>query len=510
MVAERLEARPVVEETDGTSHREIAGAGVWVVSSFALLSGANYAFSLVLSRLLGITDYGSFGVLSSVLLLEGLIASSAFPWMLSAIVARFPGAEHVQIRSTALSTAMVGNIVLGLTSGAIVAFTVGRLIPGHPMVAVFGAVAALAICVNAVWLGLYQGERRFALLAFLRAGEAVLKGVFGIILIIAGFGLEGAVGGAIGGAVAMAVWGASRLRGVVLPDRHTWWDSQILPSVTWTAAAQLGLALLMNLDILSVRALGVGTNGTLGAGYYGASTLLARAPVFIGLAILNAIFPFLARRRGDLVAETHLVRMVLRVTWLIPVPAAVIFLAAPGPALRFFFPASYGPAVDLLRINAGTGIALIALAAAVVPLQAVNRMKEAAIAVVPALCLDVVAMAYTVPHFGTIGAAYSALGATTVGAILAWMTAARYWRMRLVLPKVAIMSSAVMLGLVTMIMPMPGRTWPVAAGLLMFAYLLLVWVLRGLSVEELLPLVPSFAHPPLQSLIRLEARWRDH
>lgn len=508
MVAEPLPQSGMVIPEETAPHLEMTRAGLWVVSSFFLLSAANYGFSLVVSHLLGVADYGSFGVVSSVLLLEGLIATSAFPWMLSATVARNPGLHLARTRSSALSTAIIGNLLLGLVSGAIVVLSLQRLVPGHPLVSIFGAVAALAICVNAVWLGLYQGERRFPLLSFLRAGEAILKTMFGLTLMVAGFGLEGAVGGAIAGAVLMAAWGATRVRGIPFPRRGTWWDARVMPSVTWTAAAQLGLALLMNLDILAVRGLGTGAAGNVGAGYYQAATLLARAPVFIGLALLNAVFPFLARRAGDRAAEMRIIRTVLRVTAIVPAPAAVLLLAAPAPAIRFFFPASYGPAVDLLRINAATALSLMVLAAAVIPLQATNRMKRAALAVIPAVVVEGALAVIAVPQIGAEGAAYAALVATSVGAVLAVLLARDHWPLLELMPSRSVFGCLAIFGMGALVIPMPGRTWPLASLGLGSMFLLLLWCSRALSVSELLPLAPPVAREPLQRLLRLEGAYR--
>src|SRR5690348_16242968 len=102
-------------------HHELVGAGAWLVSSFVVLSLANYAFSLAMSRKLSIEDYGSFGVVSSVLLLEGLVATSGFPWVLSTLVSRHGGSEGRTVRAQALGVAVLGNAGVGVLTGVAVA-----------------------------------------------------------------------------------------------------------------------------------------------------------------------------------------------------------------------------------------------------------------------------------------------------------------------------------------------------------------------------------------------------
>jgi len=127
MVAEQTSVTVHAPGVEHVGHRQLLSAGAWLVLSFAILSVVNYAFSLALSHLLSITDYGSFGVLSSILLLQGLVATAGFPWMLSATVARYPGPEHVGIRTRTLSTALLGNAALGVASSLLVAAAVAQL-----------------------------------------------------------------------------------------------------------------------------------------------------------------------------------------------------------------------------------------------------------------------------------------------------------------------------------------------------------------------------------------------
>lgn len=505
-------AKPVgvQPEVRGEAHdqREVVGAGAWLVSSFIALSLANYVFSLAMSRLLSIEDYGSFGVVSSILLLEGLVATSGFPWLLSTLISRNEGAEREDVRARALGAALVGNAALGAVTGGIIALTLAGLIARHPLVPLLIAITAFATCVNAVWYGLEQGERRFPLLAGLRSGEAIIKVVFGTGLVVAGLGLEGAVGGSAVAACCMAVWGATRVRSFAWPRRGSWLHIHNPRALGWTGAAQLGLALLMNIDILAVRGLGIGPNAAAGAGYYQAAVVLARAPVLVGLAVLSAGFPFLARGSANPQDERKLVSMMARVLALGPLPIAIVLAAAPKSAIAFFFPPSYAPAVRLLQLTAITAFPLIVLSGVVTTLQATEGMKRAALAVIPAAIIESILLVVLVPRVGPLGAAWASLIAASAGAGVSLLVAPRGWTSPTLSRLAPIIVGWTVLCTAAMMIPITPKLWIFEAAALYTLFLLVVWLFGGLSFAELILVVPNVARTPIRTLANYESRLR--
>lgn len=496
-------------QTEAPQQKQMVSAGLWLVSAFVVLSLTNYLFSLVMSRKLSVEDYGSFGVISSVLLLEGLVASAGFPWVLNAVVSRNDADEHVMLRARTLGAALAGNIGIGLVSGGCVALVVARLIPHHPLVPLLVALTALTTCINAVWYGLFNGERRFPLLAGIRSGEACLKVVLGTWLVVAGWGLAGAVAGSTIPSALMVFFGASRVRSIARPRRQSWSQASSLRTVLWTMVAQLGLALLMNIDILGVRALAHGAGATAGAGYYQAAAVLARAPVLVGISILNAGFPFLARRVRATGDAHRLIGTLVRALGLGPLPVALILSAAPAGAIGYFFPASYAPAAVLLRVISLTAFPLVALSLVVTTLQAIDGMRRGAIAVVPAVTLEAVLLVVLVPRFGAIGAAWAALAGAVPGMVVAVRVMPRRWRGTAAshLPRL-IIAWAVVAGAAATIR-VPARLWIVEAAGLYTLFLVLAWLLRALSAAELEPVVPKIVRPPVTWLMTVEKLLRS-
>jgi O-antigen/teichoic acid export membrane protein len=488
--------------------RAVMGAGAWLVSSFVALSLANYIFSLAMSRRLSIGDYGSFGIASSILLLEGLVASAGFPWMLSTLVSRNEGAERRTVRAQALAIALIGNVTLGVLTASMVAMASAGLIAHHPLIPVLLALTAFATCINAVWYGLYQGERRFPLLASLRSGEAVTKVVIGTGLVMAGFGLNGAVGGSAIAAVCMVVWGATRVRAFAWPRQRRSFHIRVAQALGWTAVSLFGLALLMNMDIVAVRALGVGATASAGAGYYQAAAVLARAPVFVGLAVVNAVFPFLARGAVEPGQERNLLSLTVRVLTLGPLPVAVVLSAAPSQAIAFFFPPSYAPAIRLLQLTAIAAFPLVTLATVVTCLQATDGMRRAAIAVVPAVVIEAVCLVVLVPRIGALGAACAALVAASVGGGVSLAVMPRRWVSPALSRLGPVVVGWIVLAVAVMMVPMTPRLWIPETVLLYALFLLVVWALGGFSLAELLPIVPGCARATAGKMAACEGRWR--
>jgi O-antigen/teichoic acid export membrane protein len=267
--------------------------------------------------------------------------------------------------------------------------------------------------------------------------------------------------------------------------------------------------LLMNMDILGVRGLGHGPSSAVGAGYYQAAAVLARAPVLVGLAVLGAGFPFLARDAADRENERKLVRMMVRVLALGPLPIAIVLAAAPHAAISFFFPASYAPAIGLLRLTAIAAFPLIALALVVTCLQALDSMKRASAAIVPAVILEAVLLVILVPRDGAIGAAWAALLAATLSAVVALLLAPRRWAAPVLSQLAPLAGGWAVLAFVTSVWQVPAHFWIPSAILLYAMFLLVVWALGGLSLAELVSIAPPFMREPMAGLARHESGWRS-
>ncbi|HET9656847.1 MAG TPA: hypothetical protein VFP72_15950, partial [Kineosporiaceae bacterium] len=146
--------------------------------------------------------------------------------------------------------------------------------------------------------------------------------------------------------------------------------------------------------------------------------ILARSVYYVADALIDAVFPFIARARGT--AGSH-AWFVAAARWfplgLLPVQA--VLLLAPAPVLALLFPSAYADAAGLLRVlDLGT-VGLIGAGMLVKALYA----NDAAVTVAPrtalAAVVEVTALAALVPAAGAAGAAWAyTLGSWTAAVLL--------------------------------------------------------------------------------------------
>ena len=251
-------------------------------AAFVATSILNYAFGLVASRILGPGDFGLLASAQAVLLLAALVLQSGIPWSLTrAIAGIVPGERPELVR---------GSMVANLGVAALVAGVLALLFVAGPLKAALEEPAILIVVI--VTLPLFatisvaraaaQGWRRFGVIAALQVAEVTTKTVAGLALAAAGFGAVGAIAGFTVGGVVAAAMGLGVL--VMLGVRAT--GRRRLPVASDLApmfGTLLGLALLLNVDLLAVKSL-AGDRAV--AGHYQAAIILANAPYFLATSAL--------------------------------------------------------------------------------------------------------------------------------------------------------------------------------------------------------------------------------
>ena len=263
--------------------------GGWLlVGSTAAISVINYAYTLVMIFLLSSTAFSHFALVSSLLLVAGTCASSVIPWVLAREVAgTATGApRRQQAVGFAIITSLAGSIAAAVIIGLLAAEYASvelRLV---------SAAACFCIFLNAVGAGYLQGLQRFRLLALTRILEVVGKLALGVAIVLVSATAEAAVAGfalGAGGCALLGLWlmrtDLHRLSRATAADRDLWRDALGIGCVQ---------ALVSLLQALDVVVLGLAATGVEGVAGYQAMLILARIPVFVGVALSYLIFPQLA------------------------------------------------------------------------------------------------------------------------------------------------------------------------------------------------------------------------
>jgi O-antigen/teichoic acid export membrane protein len=335
-----------------------------VAPAMAAANALNYAFNLVMSRLLGPADYGALGALLA-LVLVGTVPGVA----LQAVVAR-----HTTLAGEAVgrlwSRVLVAVVAVGAALGLLT-------VAASPAVAAFLhlpslgpslwlAAALLPLPLLSAVQGMLQGREWFGALAAVLLVSAAGRLAVGVGLVEGGLGVSGALAAtAIGSAVAVLV-AVPRLRApggwerprLAMPPRWPGKGSSAAAfggEVAAAAAGVLGLLLLANVDVLLARHFLTAE----ASGLYAAGAVLTKIAFWAPQFVVTLVFP-------RLVTATDRRRLLGRsaaVVAAVGAPLVVGAALAPGLAARLSFGEAYldvGPTLPLFAAL-GVGLALVQL-----------------------------------------------------------------------------------------------------------------------------------------------------
>ena len=399
-----------------------AAGGVILVARFAAGAVLNYAFGLGLAWLLLPARFGVVSAVQNVLLLAAGLLNAGLPWALAIRIAKTHGDQ--QAAKPEFRTALIANLGLGLVLAAAFMATQlsgSRLVPADSVVLDLLVAAEMAmLAVNSILAGVAQGSRRFAGLGAMQAGEILLKCAAAVVL-VAGLhtGPAGVALSFLLGTAGSVLIGLRTCKGL-LPGRGPLASFSFLADSgsIWFASASMTFLITADLLGLEVAGRAAGVTVAVLAGYQ-ACGLLARASFYVGDALADAVFPFIAR--SESLAEKHR-WFVAAARWvpllIIPVQAALV--AAPGPVLRSFLPHHYSSsaAQALLQVLAAGTLGALMTDMLTKSLFATGYGRQVGRRMPITVVTEVTALIFLVPRYGALGAACSYLLASLAGVIL--------------------------------------------------------------------------------------------
>lgn len=267
-----------------------AGKGdVYLFLALGIGGASSYVFHLLMTRVMGPSDYGAFGSLLAVLLVIGVPVAGV-----QAVVARrvaFHRETHGTYRSEVVRSALRGALISGGLLAAMMAasasWAAGYLRTGSTGSVLLLAVLLVPSLITPVARGALQGLVRFRALGTGILIHAVLRVTLGTLLALV-WGLPGAVLGLVLAEAAGMLMAFAPLRGVGKEERHAGAAaSNLLPETLGASAALLGLWVLATIDVALVRHyLPPGHSGR-----YAAVALVGKAVLFAATAVAMVAYP---------------------------------------------------------------------------------------------------------------------------------------------------------------------------------------------------------------------------
>src|SRR5436190_10060366 len=289
--------------------RVLGGSAIMLLSS-VFVGGLNLVYNFAVAHELGAGNFGHASVVYTMLMLLSAVTLS-FQLVCSKFVARADSEEeraaiyHLLHRRAWLCSAAVGLLLFAADP----VITKYLNLPGNIFVRTL-AVTALFYIPLGVRRGLFQGTLNFPPLAGNFACEALVKLVGAVVLMSAGYGVEGVVV-AMGASVVVAYF-------IAIPRKHP-----SVPGAQATLSAGVGegvqalsffvgQVIINNLDIILVKHFFDPAQ----AGVYAAVALVGRVVYMLSWSIVSSMFPLAAGIRsgekgGRTVVSTALLMVIV-------------------------------------------------------------------------------------------------------------------------------------------------------------------------------------------------------
>ncbi|MFL5846836.1 MAG: lipopolysaccharide biosynthesis protein [Solirubrobacteraceae bacterium] len=349
-----------VRVRDAVAQSETAKAAGLAAATLAA-NAIQLVFTIVFTRILGVTDYGSLAVLVSAFLIL-LVAGSALQVAAARETALGNLGDGPRLSGTLsdwgkrVGAALLVVSALSALARQPIADLVG--VPEHP----WGAAGILPIGV--LWLGLclqrgvLQGLHAYAPVAQSLLTESFARLAFCLALAALGAGVTGVYLAQALGFVAVGVWLWVVLRRRLgAPADHERHRLTTLFTDGWrpmTALALLGA--LQNVDVIIVKH----QLGSPRAGSYAAAAVGAKTFVWVAIGIGLHLLPEATRRAAEGLDPRPVLIRALQIAAIVAVPALLLFGLVPSLVLRIAFGEEYTNAADALVVL-GAAMTLLAV-----------------------------------------------------------------------------------------------------------------------------------------------------
>lgn len=326
----------------------LLGRGGW---SFLVattgVNGFNFLFHVLASRLLGPSSYGALGALLNVISILSVPLGAIQLAVTQSVVARREN-EGYSLRSLTWKSTAYSCVAMGVFwafSPLLAGFL--NLHSATPLF-VLGTWIPLAI-LGAVWQGALLGEIRFVPVSIATfAGGGAFRLVMSVVLISAGFGLEGAVAATILGQALTTVMLLVIARRTIFASRAPIRIS--MRDAVLSIAALAGYTALTGIDVILARHFLASAE----AGKYVAAAVAGHIALFLPGAFVTIAFPRFAADAGRTAASRKMLIEALVFVIVIGLAATGVIAALPRLSVSALFGSKY--------IAAASAVGLIALA----------------------------------------------------------------------------------------------------------------------------------------------------
>jgi O-antigen/teichoic acid export membrane protein len=344
--------------------RSESGKAAGLAAATLANNALQLVFTVIFTRVLGPTDYGTLAALVSAFLI--LYVTGQAVQVAAAREAALDRLGHAEILRATLRSWIQRLLV------ALVAVTAVSIVLRAQLAALMGVdeapwAAAAIPPMGVLWMllclqrGAFQGLRTYRPVAISIVGEAAGRLVCSLVLVAAGLGVAGALLGAPLAFVLVALWLERELHRRVGPLNVVDAPLRTLRSLVgdgWVAIlGLLLLASLQNIDVIVAKHTLDGDE----AGSYAAAAVAAKAIVWVAIGVGLHLLPEATRRAAAGLDPRPVLLRALGIVGVVAAPALLVFAVAPRLLLRVAFGPDLTRASDAL-LPLGAAMTLLAVA----------------------------------------------------------------------------------------------------------------------------------------------------
>jgi len=300
-----------------------------------IASLCNLLYQLYMVRKLSTIDYGILNSLFSLIMIVS-VPTGTFQTVITKFVSSFHGRDELGKIKFLLSKA-IRNVSLFAVSLFLILILLSKFISDYLRISsIIPVIIASVIIAFSLFipisLGALQGLQRFNKMGFIMAIGGMLKLSLGILLVLAGLGVAGALGGFA--AAVLFTFVLSTIPIIGFFSHHTPLQevdmSEVYRYVVPTALTWLAFMSLTNIDIILVKHFFSPQE----AGYYSIASMLGKIVLFLPAAITAVMFPKVSNLHGQGKETRPILKMSLIYVALLCGGAALVCILFPEEVMR--------------------------------------------------------------------------------------------------------------------------------------------------------------------------------
>ena len=323
------------------THPLISGSSIVFIGSL-IVNIFNYVFNLTMGRLLSIEEYGLLASLTAFISIIAIFQTSLIQ-LFAKFSAAYTAQDNVQLKKALFKNGLKISLGIGLS------FFVLLIISIYPfskflhvnsyLILVLVFLSSAILIFNSLPLGILQGELRFISVSALNIIGVVCRILFGVSLVLLGFGV---MGGIIGTLISFSIlyvvsfFFNKNYKHVKGSDSHVDFFKEFKKISLPFLLASLGVIIIQSTDVILARHFLNQTD----AGRYAALSLMGKAIFYITSPLFFAFFPLIAQKKERNEKTFSTLLLGLSIVFLCSLFFFLLYSIYPSTIISFFFPQS--------------------------------------------------------------------------------------------------------------------------------------------------------------------------